>query len=94
MKDDPLKKCPKCKAMKLKRRIGKGAGIIFKGSGFYCTDYRSPSYDKAAKSESGSSSTPAGGSKSESKSESKPSTDSSSPNSPEKKTTESAKKAS
>lgn len=37
--DKPLNKCPKC-SKKLKRLIGKGAGIIFKGSGFYATDYR------------------------------------------------------
>lgn len=47
----PLKKCPKCEQNKLKRKIGTGAGIIFKGSGFYETDYRSESYTKAAKAE-------------------------------------------
>ena len=47
----PLRKCPECKKLKLKRLIGTGAGIIFKGSGFYETDYRSDSYKKAAKSE-------------------------------------------
>lgn len=47
----PLKKCPKCKKPKLKRLIGIGAGVIFKGSGFYETDYRSDSYKKQAKSE-------------------------------------------
>ena len=40
MKDDKLKQCPKCKAMKLKRKIGGGAGIIFHGKGFYCTDFK------------------------------------------------------
>lgn len=35
-----LKKCPKCRKLKLKRLIGTGAGIIFKGSGFYETDYK------------------------------------------------------
>ena len=35
----PIKTCPKCKG-KVKRLIGTGAGIIFKGSGFYATDYR------------------------------------------------------
>lgn len=43
----PLKKCPQCKKMSLKRLIGKGTGVIFKGSGFYETDYRSDSYNKA-----------------------------------------------
>jgi putative FmdB family regulatory protein len=52
----PLKKCPSCGKLKLRRLIGTGAGIIFKGSGFYATDYRSDSYTQAAKSESTSSS--------------------------------------
>ncbi len=47
----PLRTCPKCGKKKLKRLIGTGAGIIFKGSGFYQTDYRSESYKKAAESE-------------------------------------------
>jgi putative FmdB family regulatory protein len=47
----PLKKCPKCGKNKLVRLIGTGAGVIFKGSGFYETDYRSESYKKAAKAE-------------------------------------------
>ena len=46
-----LRKCPKCGKNKLQRLIGTGAGIIFKGSGFYETDYRSESYKKAAESE-------------------------------------------
>lgn len=41
MSDKPLEKCPKCKK-KVRRLIGHGAGIIFKGSGFYATDYRKP----------------------------------------------------
>ena len=49
MKDDPLKKCPECKKKKLRRLIGTGAAILFKGSGFYQTDYRSESYKSAAK---------------------------------------------
>jgi len=44
----PVKKCPECKRLKLRRLIGTGAGIIFKGSGFYETDYRSDGYKKAA----------------------------------------------
>ncbi len=47
-----LKKCPRCRG-KLKRLLGTGAGIIFKGSGFYATDYRSPSYLEGAKKEKG-----------------------------------------
>src|SRR5258707_9656222 len=44
----PLKKCPSCKKKKLQRLIGAGAAIIFKGAGFYQTDYRSDSYKSAA----------------------------------------------
>ena len=53
MKDEPLKTCPdkKCKG-KVRRLIGTGAGLIFKGSGFYITDYRSDSYKQAAKKDS------------------------------------------
>jgi predicted nucleic acid-binding Zn ribbon protein len=61
MKEPPLKVCPKelCKLEKwgrgkVRRRIGAGAGLIFKGSGFYITDYRSKSYKAAAKNESNS----------------------------------------
>lgn len=49
---DPRKDCPECKQPKLRRKIGPGAAILFKGSGFYQTDYRSESYKKAAKAES------------------------------------------
>ena len=52
IKDDPLTKCPKCKKKKLRRLFGAGAGILFKGSGFYKTDYRSDSYKKRAESDS------------------------------------------
>ena len=47
-----LRKCPKCGKRKLKRLIGTGGGIIFKGSGFYETDYRSDSYKQGEKSAS------------------------------------------
>ena len=49
MSAPPLKKCPSCGKNKLERRIGTGAGFIFKGGGFYETDYRSEGYKKAAK---------------------------------------------
>lgn len=40
MRDEPLRRCPKCRKLALKRLIGEGAGLIFKGSGFYITDYK------------------------------------------------------
>ncbi len=52
IKDKPLTVCPKCKGRKIKRQIGCGAGILFKGNGFYETDYRSPGYKSAAKADS------------------------------------------
>lgn len=51
IKSKPLRKCPECKAMRVVRLIGMGGGIIFKGSGFYETDYRSEAYKKAAKAD-------------------------------------------
>ncbi len=45
------RKCPECGKLKLKRLIGIGSGVIFKGSGFYQTDYRSESYKKAAEAD-------------------------------------------
>ena len=80
----PLRKCPACGKMKLKRLIGVGAGIIFKGSGFYETDYgRSSDYKDKAKAEkdggtkkddtkSDSSSDSSSSTKTETKAESKP----------------------
>ncbi len=50
----PLRKCPECRKLKLKRLIGTGAGVLFRGSGFYETDYRSESYKKAQKAETDS----------------------------------------
>jgi putative FmdB family regulatory protein len=55
IKDAPKKTCPKCRG-RVKRLLGTGAGLIFKGSGFYITDYRKPSYKEAARKET---STPA-----------------------------------
>jgi predicted nucleic acid-binding Zn ribbon protein len=65
MRDAPFRECPKqlCRLPKwghgkVKRLLGTGAGIIFKGSGFYATDYRSDSYREAAKKESPAASAP------------------------------------
>ena len=60
------KKCPECGKPKLRRLIGTGAAVVFKGSGFYQTDYRSESYKKAAEKEK-----PATDRKAEGKTESK-----------------------
>lgn len=49
--ESPKKKCPRCGKLRLKRLLGTGAGVIFKGSGFYETDYRSEGYKKAAQKE-------------------------------------------
>lgn len=51
----PAKRCPKCRSA-VRRVMGRGAGLIFKGSGFYITDYRSDGYKKSAKADSASSS--------------------------------------
>jgi putative FmdB family regulatory protein len=68
MSDEPVAECPEC-GSPAERRLSGGAGLLFKGSGFYITDYRSDSYKKAAQSEGGST----GGSSSSSASDSKPS---------------------
>ncbi len=47
----PLRKCPECGKSSAKRVIGPGAAILFRGSGFYQTDYRSDSYKKAAEAD-------------------------------------------
>jgi putative FmdB family regulatory protein len=72
-----LRKCPECKKLKLRRLFGTGAAVVFKGSGFYQTDYRSDSYKKGAekdKPKSESSEKKASETKSETKAESKPKT--------------------
>ena len=67
-----LRKCPKCGKSKLERQIGAGAGVLFRGGGFYQTDYRSDSYKKGEGAEKAastpSSSTPDAKSPGESKS--------------------------
>lgn len=77
MVEDPIKKCPECGKRKARRLFGTGAAIMFKGSGFYETDYRSDSYKKAAKADkekSGSDSSSGG--KSEKSSDAKSTSDS------------------
>lgn len=51
IKANPIRKCPACGKLKARREIGTGAGILFKGSGFYQTDYRSSAYRKAAEAD-------------------------------------------
>jgi putative FmdB family regulatory protein len=73
----PIKRCPECGKAKVRRLISTGAGLIFKGSGFYITDYRDKSYTDKAKSESGGGSSETksetkSDAKSETKAESKP----------------------
>ena len=77
------KKCPKCGKLRLRRLFGTGGAVVFKGSGFYQTDYRSDSYKKAAEkdkpaseSKSDSKSDAKSESKSDTKTESKPSSES------------------
>ena len=75
IKDEALKTCPaeKCGMKKwgkgkVQRVIGAGAGLIFKGSGFYITDYRSENYKQAAKKEAGAGESKSGSSGGENKS--------------------------
>lgn len=70
------RKCPECGRLKLRRLIGPGAAIVFKGSGFYKTDYRSASYKKGASADSKSRSSSTSTSKSsDSKNAASPSSD-------------------
>lgn len=74
MSESVKKKCPECGKLKLRRLFGTGAAVVFKGSGFYETDYRSDSYKKAAESDKKSAeknTEKKSDSKSESKSETK-----------------------
>lgn len=67
IKEDAKKKCPKCGKLKLRRLIGPGAAIVFKGSGFYKTDYRSDSYKKAAAADKSTASSSSSSTKSKEK---------------------------
>jgi putative FmdB family regulatory protein len=60
MTEDPIDKCPECGAA-AERLLSTGTGLLFKGSGFYITDYRGESYKKAAAAESASESAPKSG---------------------------------
>jgi putative FmdB family regulatory protein len=62
MTEPPRKRCPKCRG-KVRRLVSGGAGIVFKGSGFYATDYRSNAYKEQKRKESGESPKPKGESK-------------------------------
>lgn len=81
IKDPPVKLCPKCGEEKLQRKLGTGGGLIFKGSGFYTTDYRSEGYKKAAGSDSSSGGESKTAAESKSSSDSKSSDTTSSPSS-------------
>ncbi|MCC7388245.1 MAG: zinc ribbon domain-containing protein [Phycisphaerales bacterium] len=74
MKDSAKKKCPECGKLALERLIGTGAAVLFKGSGFYETDYRSKSYNDAAKKdkEAGAPKADSGADAKPAKAESKP----------------------
>jgi putative FmdB family regulatory protein len=103
IKAEAEKKCPKCGKRQAQRMIGPGAGIIFKGSGFYQTDYRSSAYKNAAEADKkASEGTPAksngetsdsGSSKSTEKSESKSTESKSSSKSSDKKSSGSKEKS-
>lgn len=67
----PVRKCPKCGKNKVRRLISAGGGMIFKGSGFYITDYRDAGYKEKAKADSGTASD-AAANKGEGKTETKP----------------------
>ena len=58
MSEEPVAECPEC-GKPAERRLSGGAGLLFKGSGFYITDYRSEGYKQAAKAEGGDASKPA-----------------------------------
>lgn len=66
IKAEPTKKCPSCGKKKAVRLIGAGAGLIFRGSGFYLTDYRSDAYKKSAEADKASQSPPSESKKSDS----------------------------
>jgi putative FmdB family regulatory protein len=91
MRDEPLRQCPKdlCQLPKwghgkVKRLLGTGAGLIFKGSGFYTTDYRSQAYQDAAKKEAPAAAGEKSGAGKESKTPTTKTSTSASPTKPKK----------
>ncbi len=86
----PEKVCPKCRKRKVRRKIGIGAGVLFKGTGFYETDYRSDGYSKAAEADRKSSESPK---PADAKSDAKPAASSSGTTETKSAPTESAKPA-
>jgi putative FmdB family regulatory protein len=82
--EDPVKACPECKKKKARRLFGTGAAIMFKGSGFYETDYRSEGYKKAADKDKKASSDSSSKSESKSDASSKSSGEKSKPAKPKK----------
>lgn len=72
MTESAKRKCPKCGKNTLERKIGLGAAILFKGSGFYQTDYRSESYKKSAEAEKPAAKDGKSDGKAETKSDTKP----------------------
>jgi len=84
IRDSAKRKCPECSKLKLRRLFGTGAAVVFKGSGFYQTDYRSESYKKAAEKDK----KPSKEKSSDSKSKSKGKSENASGQSSSKKTTD------
>ena len=83
MTEKPIRVCPECKSRRVRRLIGTGAAIIFKGSGFYQTDYRSSEYNESKRKDTDSSSNSS--SSSSSTSDSKSTSDAKSSKSADKK---------
>jgi putative FmdB family regulatory protein len=91
MRDEPLKKCPKCKKAGVRRLVGSGAGLIFKGSGFYITDYKNNGHKKAEAAES-KSAEPKGTETKATETKASPETKAASPAAAPEKASKSAKK--
>lgn len=81
----PIRKCPNCGKLSLKRLIGAGSGLIFKGNGFYETDYRSESYKNAEKNEKGTTDKDTGEKKTDTKTKDSKPADKTKPDTKDKK---------